>query len=401
VGTFRDALARPGLQAIAEIKRKSPSAGELRPDADPAALARAFGGAGAAAISVLVDERFGGSIDDLRAARAATRTPLLAKGFFSEEDQIRELAQAGADAVLLILRDLDYSQLRNLCDFAEVLGLDTLVEAHDGEELERAVRLGADPIGINCRDLKSFEIDRDAQLELVTAAPSERVIVAESGILSRAQAAEAELCGAGAVLVGSALMRSPDPGAKLAELIARPLVKVCGLTCSEDVEAVAAAGADMAGFILAEESPRRAPGVLEVPETMLSVAVWVGERGQSGADLDQLYGLDEDHRSRDAVLYRGAKAVAEVLDLPWQRPDPDHLASAAAVARRRRVMLAGGLSPENVADAIAQVRPWAVDASSSLETAPGLKNHRRVREFVRAVEQASRTMSETRKKERS
>ena len=393
MGRFRDALARPGLQAIAEVKRRSPSAGDLRVDADPARLARAFAVAGAAAISVLVDERFGGSIADLRAARATTRAPLLGKGFFSEEEQIRELAKAGADAVLLILRDLSDPQVRNLREFAEVLGLDTLVEAHNAEELERAITLGADPIGINCRDLSSFAIDRRTQLELVSGAPRDRVIVAESGIWSRAQAAAAELAGAGAVLVGSALMRAPDPAAKLEELISRPLVKVCGLTCGEDVEVAAAAGVDMAGFVLAAESPRRAPGVLDVPETMLSVAVFVGERQETNADLVQLYAREDGHRARDGVLYRDDKAVADVLDLPWQSTDADHLKRAAAASRKRRVMLAGGLDPENVAEAIERVRPWAVDASSSLETAPGLKNHRRVREFVRAVALASGSRS--------
>lgn len=388
MGRFRDALVRPGLQAIAEVKRRSPSAGDLRVDADPARLARAFANAGAAAISVLVDERFGGSIADLRAARAATRTPLLGKGFFAEEEQIRELARAGADAVLLILRDLSDAQVRNLREFAGVLGLDTLVEAHNAEELGRAIALGADPIGINCRDLASFAIDRHTQLELVAGAPRDRVIVAESGIWSRAQAAAAELAGARAVLVGSALMRAPDPAAKLAELISRPLVKVCGLTNNEDVEVAAAAGVDMAGFVLAAESPRRAPGVLEVPETMLSVAVFVGERRAASADLDQLYAREDGHRARDGVLYRGDEAVAEVLDLPWQGADAGHLDRAAAASRERRVMLAGGLDPENVAAAIERVRPWAVDASSSLETAPGLKNHRRVREFVQAVARA-------------
>src|SRR5438876_3754512 len=107
MGRFRNALAQPGLRAVAEVKRRSPSAGDLRPDADPAQLAARFASAGAAAISVLVDERFGGSIDDLRVARAATPVPLLAKGFFREDHELRELADAGADAVLLLLRDLD------------------------------------------------------------------------------------------------------------------------------------------------------------------------------------------------------------------------------------------------------------------------------------------------------
>jgi indole-3-glycerol phosphate synthase len=124
---FRDALARPGLGAIAEVKRRSPSAGDLRPDADPAQLAAQFAAAGAAAISVLVDARFGGTVADLVAARAATTAPLLAKGFFSEEEQLLELRRAGADAVLLILRDLDDETTTRLLDCARALEMDALV----------------------------------------------------------------------------------------------------------------------------------------------------------------------------------------------------------------------------------------------------------------------------------
>ena len=204
MGRFRDALSGPGLAGIAEIKRRSPSAGDLRPDADPATLAPRLAAAGAAALSVLVDERFGGSLDDLRAARAATDAPLLGKGFFHEEDDLRGLRDAGADAALLLLRDLDDSQAADLMRAAAELGLDTLVEAHDGDELERAVRLGADPIGINARDLASFRIDRRAQLELVAGAPRDRVVVAESGVDVRAHGAAAELAGADAILVGTA-----------------------------------------------------------------------------------------------------------------------------------------------------------------------------------------------------
>jgi len=385
MGRFREALARPGLQAIAEVKRKSPSAGELRPDADPAALAKDFAEAGAAAISVLVDKRFAGSVDDLRAARAATGAPLIGKGFFSEEAQICELAGAGADAFLLILRDLSDEQVTRLRAYGAELGLDALIEAHDAEELKRGLALGADCLGVNCRNLVDFSIDRRAQLELVARIPRDRVIVAESGIWSRAQGAAAELAGAGAVLVGSALMRAPDPAARLKELISRPLVKVCGLTRQEDVDAAAEAGADLAGFILAAESPRQAPGVLEVPETMLSVAVFVGERQETSADLIQLYEREDGHRVRDAVLYLGEQAVAEVLDLPWESQDAQHLARVAAAAREKRVILAGRLDPENVAAAIEQVRPWAVDAASALETAPGIKDHERLRRFVRAA----------------
>jgi indole-3-glycerol phosphate synthase len=383
MGRFREALAGNGLAAVAEVKRRSPSAGDLRPDADPAALAAGFERAGAAAVSILVDERFAGSPADLAAARAAAGLPLLAKGFFSERAELEQLRGLGADAVLLLLRDLDDTQIRALLGTAEELGLDALVEAHDAEELRRAVELGADVIGINARDLSTFEIDRRAQLELVEAAPRDRVVVAESAIAARAHGAEAELAGADAILVGSTLMRAPDPAARLAELIARPLVKVCGLTREEDVAAAAEAGADLAGFILARETPRRAPGVLPVPDTMLSVAVHVGEVTDDRADLVQLYARENGHRGREGALLRRGREVARVVDREWQADDPAHLERARAA--EGRIMLAGGLTPENVRDAIERVRPWAVDASSSLELEPGIKDHERVLAYVEAA----------------
>ena len=384
MGRFEDALRRPGLTAIAEVKRRSPSAGDLRPDADPGALVAAYERAGAAAASILVDERFGGTWDDLRAARTSTTLPLLAKGFFSTDEHLRTAREAGADAALLLLRDLDDATVRRLLGVAAELGLDTLVEAHDADELERAVALEAPVIGVNARDLSSFRIDRVEQLRLVAGAPRDRVVVAESGIESRAQGAGAELAGADAILVGSTLMRATDPGAKLEELLSRPLVKVCGLTREEDVAAAAEAGADMAGFVLAEGSPRRAPGVLPVSDTLLTVAVIVGEAETDGADLVQLYPPEEGKvRGRDAVLLREGEEVARVVDLPWQEEDPAHLERARAVDGR--VMLAGGLGPENVREAIDAVRPWAVDASSSLEIAPGVKDHERIRAYVEAA----------------
>ncbi len=378
---FADALARPGLGAIAEVKRRSPSAGDLRPDADPAQLAAQFANAGAAAISVLVDERFGGTVDDLRAARAATEAPLLGKGFFATDEQVRELRDAGADAVLLILRDLDDATTAHLLAYVTELGMDALVEAHDADELQRAMQLDAPVIGINARDLTTFDIDRIAQLELVARAPRDRIVIAESGVHTRAQGAAAELAGADAILVGSSLMRAAEPQAKLRELLSRPLVKVCGLTRQADVDFAVEAGADLLGFILAEQSPRRADAVLDVPDTALSVAVFVTDTHETPADLVQFYADDGGSvRGREATLFRDGRPVARVLDQPWQQNDPVHWSTAAAA--EGRVMLAGGLGPENVRDAIAAVRPWAVDASSSLEFEPGVKDHARVRAYI-------------------
>jgi indole-3-glycerol phosphate synthase/phosphoribosylanthranilate isomerase len=366
MGRFRDALAAPGLAAIAEVKRRSPSAGDLRPDADPARLAAQFTNAGAAAISVLVDERFGGSLDDLKAARAATAAPLLAKGFFTEELDLLRAKLAGADAALILLRDVDDQRAAALLSYARELGLEALVEAHDANELQRAVGLDAEVIGVNARDLSTFDIDRATQLDLIARMRQhDCVVVAESGINSRAQGAAAEVAGADAILVGSALMRAEEPAAKLEEILSRPLVKVCGLTRREDVDAAVDAGADMLGFILAEQSPRRAPEVLPVPEDRLSVAVFVGEAEEADSDLVQLYQREEGRvRGRDAVLLRGDEPVAQVVDLPWDEQDPLHLQRAAVV--EGRVMLAGRLGPDNVREAVRAVRPWAVDAASKL-----------------------------------
>jgi indole-3-glycerol phosphate synthase/phosphoribosylanthranilate isomerase len=381
---FAEALARPGFGAVAEFKRRSPSAGDIRADASVEDIVPAYEAAGAGAVSVLVDEAFAGSLGDLRTARAATDLPLLAKGFFSTEEHLREVREAGADAALLILRDLDDATAARLMRAADELGLDALVEAHDEDELDRATRLDARVIGVNARDLGTFRIDRGAQLELVAKAPRDRLVVAESAIHTRAQAAAAELAGADAVLVGTSLMRAQDPAAKLRELLSRPLVKVCGLTRREDVDVAVEAGADLLGFVLAERSPRRAPAVLDVPETALSVAVLVGQAKETGADLVQLYPDDGGSvRGREAALLRDGEPVARVLDLPWQREDPEHWQKAAAA--EGRVMLAGGLGPENVRDAIAAVDPWAVDASSSLEREPGIKDRDRVRAYVEAA----------------
>ena len=267
---------------------------------------------------------------------------------------------------------------------AAELGLDTLVEAHDAEELDRAVRLGAEPIGLNARDLGTFAIDRRAQLELVASAPRDRIVIAESAVHSRAQAAAAELAGADAVLVGTALMRAADPEATLRGLLSRPLVKVCGLTREEDVAVAAEAGADLLGFILARESPRRAEAVLPVPDTALAVAVLVGEHEETGADLTQLYEREGDHRSRDAVLLRGDEPVGRVVDLPWAGGRPGPLGARRGRERprrprrppRRRQRARGDRArpPLGRRRQLARSRPR-----------PGVKDHDAVRAFVEAA----------------
>jgi phosphoribosylanthranilate isomerase len=219
------------------------------------------------------------------------------------------------------------------------------------------------------------------------------VVVAESGVTARAHAAAAELAGANAVLVGTALMRAPDPSAALTELGRRPLVKVCGFTRAEDVAAAAEAGVDLAGFVLAP-SPRRVGEPLLVPDSMLSVAVLVGEHREAGTDLVQVYPEVDGHRGREGGLFRGGHPVARVLDLPWQEEDPGHHARAAAVARHERVVLAGGLRPGNVGAVAARVRPWCVDVARGVEVSPGVKDHAAMRAFVEEVVTAASSSGE-------
>lgn len=217
---FNEALVRPGLSVIAEFKRRSPSAGQIAAEAvDIATQVAAYERGGAAALSVLTDEpHFGGSLADLRAARAACDLPIIRKDFIVDPYQLFEAAVNGADAVLLIVRALDDRALRALYEEARGLDLDCLVEVHDAEELRRALDLDADVIGINNRDLDEGTIDVSLTYELMPDVPAGKTIVAESGIASRHELEELDRVGVDAVLIGSALMDSDDPEAKTREL---------------------------------------------------------------------------------------------------------------------------------------------------------------------------------------
>lgn len=217
---FNEALVRPGLSLIAEFKRRSPSAGALAADSvDIAAQVAAYERGGAAALSVLTDEpHFGGSLADLRAARAACELPIIRKDFVVDPYQLYEAAVNGADAVLLIVAALSDGDLRALHQEARSIDLDCLVEVHDGEELERALEAGAEVIGINNRDLDDMSVDLGTTLDLMPDVPAGKTVVAESGISGRGELEELERRGVDAVLIGGALMSAPDPEAKVREL---------------------------------------------------------------------------------------------------------------------------------------------------------------------------------------
>ena len=217
---FNEALAAPGISLIAEFKRRSPAAGDLPRGADPVEeIVRAYERGGAAAISMLTDgEHFGGSLADLRAARAVTDLPILRKDFILDRYQLYEAAVAQADAVLLIVAALTPEELAELHAEADTLDLDCLVEVHDAEELEIALEVDAEVIGINNRDLGDFSVDLERTFELLPDVPAGKTVVSESGIRSREQVAELERVGVDAVLIGETLMRADDPELACREL---------------------------------------------------------------------------------------------------------------------------------------------------------------------------------------
>jgi len=430
---FRAALAEPGrIHVIAEFKRRSPSRGAIRADADPASMARAYAAGGAAALSVLTDEPFfGGSLEDLAAARAATALPVLRKDFVIDPYQVAEAAAAGADAVLLIAAALPGAELPALHAAAEQAGLDALVEVHDGGELARAREIGARLIGVNSRDLRTMTVDLGTALVLAAAIPDDVVAVAESGIRTAADVARLRAAGYDAFLVGERLMADPDPASALRSLTGAATaasgvaVKVCGITSVEDALFAAGCGADAIGLVLWKGSPRsvsRATAraiAVAVPPGVDRVGVFVDAEpdevrsaaDEIGLDVVQLHGHEPPEscrglgvrvwkaigvgpafRPEDALRYEGV-ADGLLLDARADGGGPaggtgrtfDWAQARALRDRVRYLVLAGGLDAENVGAAVAAVGPDAVDVSSGVESSPGRKDPARVRAFLRAV----------------
>jgi indole-3-glycerol phosphate synthase len=208
---FGEAIAAPGISVIAEHKRRSPSAGTIREGASVADIVGAYERGGAAAISILTEERhFGGSLEDLQAAVAATELPVLRKDFIVDPYQLYESAAAGADAILLIVAALDHDDLFDLYREARSLDLDVLVEVHDENELERALDIDAEILGLNNRDLTDFTVDVERTYELLSDVPAGKTVVSESGFSTREQLDDLDRVGIDAVLVGETLMRAED-----------------------------------------------------------------------------------------------------------------------------------------------------------------------------------------------
>ena len=364
-------LAAPGLHLIAEIKRSSPSAGRIAStDDDIVARARAYEAGGAAAISVLCEPHwFGGSIDDLRAVRAAVAIPVLAKEFVVDARQLSIVREAGADIVLLLAVLHPRASLGRLVDRALALGLEPLVEAHDERELRAALATDARLIGINNRDLRTLEVDTGRADRLRALVPDDRLVVAESGVRDTATVARWRALGFDAALVGEALMRASDAVAAARSFVAagrqpqdpanvarRPFVKICGVTDAAGALAAVRAGADAIGLNLVPGTPR----ALEIEEAAALAAV-IRAAAPSGATpriVAVIAGPSTEARRAivaaidpDAIQFSGREPVADVVSagrqawkaihLPSEAPDRPAAAVGGAVEAARAFLAAG------------------------------------------------------------
>ena len=444
------AALRGGRRLIAEIKGRAPSHPGYELKAPVDRLARAYRRGGAAAISVVVDqEHFGTSLADLAAARTAG-LPVIAKDFVLDPAQVDAAWAAGADAVLLIARWLDGAAIGALLAHARGLGLQALVECHDERDLDLAVGAGAALVGVNNRDLAALRTDLGRGERLLPLLPPGTVRVAESGLYEPADIERLQRAGADAFLVGHALLQSRDPGDTVCVLSGRrpagaPLVKVCGLTDPDDARQVAAAGADLLGLVFAP-SPRRVDAAAAaairaaVPDARLAGIFRDQPLEQvlaavAAADLDlvQLHGSEPPafaaavtaatgapiiralepgqvaggaaalHAGAAYILVDPAKADPKIADPAVADPatvDPPRPATPGAmreavVAAARtlaqdgtRVLVAGGLGPDDVAAVLAQARPFGVDACRGIEREPGRKDLRKVSAFLAAAGRA-------------
>ncbi len=449
---FERALRAGGMSFICEVKRASPSKGLISEGFDPVSIAREYEAAGAAAISCLTEPFwFQGSDSYLTAIASAVEIPVLRKDFIVDEYMVYQAKVIGASAVLLICAILSDEELARFVALAHELRLSALVEAYEPAEVPRALAAGARIVGVNNRDLRTFEVDFGRSIDLRPAVGVERVFVSESGVSSRADVARLEAAHVDAVLIGEVLMRAPDKRAMLDELrggaggdaltgvmhrssksegTSRVRVKLCGLSRDEDIDAVRAAAPDMCGFVIDFPKSHRSVSLAQAEDLgkrlagsgIERVGVFVDEDIESIASLVDAGAIDavQLHGSEDAAyigrlrgaIGRGVRiiqafrvsdgssldvAASSVADMvlldsgqgSGRSFDWSLLAPGSPRRPRRPFILAGGLAPENVADAIRIARPWGVDMSSGIETraVKDPKKMKRAVACVRAAEQ--------------
>jgi indole-3-glycerol phosphate synthase/phosphoribosylanthranilate isomerase len=427
---FRAALAARTPAIIAEVKKASPSIGLLQADFDPARIAAAYERGGASALSVLTDESFfQGSLADLQSARAAVSLPVIRKDFTVSSAHVLEAAAHGADAILLIVAILTERQIRDFREAAARYRMAALVEVHNRRELDIAIAAGSDLIGVNNRDLTTFEVSLETSLRLAEHMPAGAIRVSESGIHSAGDIAKLRAAGFTAFLVGGHLMKSSDPAAALRKLLSGRVaksaivLKICGITNQEDADAATAAGATAIGFNFYPRSPRyiapeRAAGI-STASGVRRVGVFVNDSRQrveevvriAALDVAQLHGDETpaDYPATVAVWkaermsrqfrfsdFKNLPAEALLLDGPaaelyggaGKTFDWSLLDSTTPAAAGRRIILAGGLDAGNVALAVAVAHPWGVDACSRIESAPGQKDHKKMNQFLQAAKAA-------------
>ena len=411
-------LARPGARFILEIKKASPSEGPIRAGAEPAALARGYAGV-ADALSVLCDgPYFGGSLDDLAAARREFEGPILAKDFFIDLRQVAEARIAGADAILVMLSLLDDDAAAAMIAEARRLGMDALVEVHDEGEMRRALALDGTIIGINNRDLRDLSIDLSTTERLAGLA-ADRLLVSESGISSRADVERLSPF-VDSFLIGSSLMRSADP-AQAARKLVFGRTKLCGLTCDADLRA--ARPAAYAGFVFVPGSPRHVTADEVAPLAGIArrcgirpVGVFRDEPAEKVADVATLLGLHavQLHGGEDAdyvqALRRELAPSCEIWTALSVGRDPlesrggDRLlfdngnggsgrsfdwSLVEGHPELSRAIVAGGIGPDN-APAARQLGAYAIDVGSGVEERPGRKSPDKIAALFEALRPTSR-----------
>ena len=456
----------PHLKIIAEFKRRSPSAGIIRGNLSADEIAHRYERGGACAISVLTDEaHFGGSIADLRIVRSTTTLPILRKDFIVDPIQVYEGAIAGADAVLLIVAALSDSLLCGLRQVAEdQLGLDALIEVHTSNELRRALNAGANIIGVNNRNLQTFQVSLETSERLIAEAPHDKIMVSESGLQNAQSLRRLHELGFDGFLIGETLMRASDAEKALRDLIgsahfqpagigisadrirpqqdaaaagkmrALPIqIKICGITNARDAKACIDLGAQMIGLNFYPQSaryiqPEVARQIVQtLPTNTRAVGVFVDGNADAirktaniaGLRCIQLHGkfspditrelASEFHvirafaththfRPEDVSLFPNCDALIDAHhpDLRGGTGQTCNWQDArAALAFARFLILSGGLNARNVGRAIKAVTPHAVDVCSGVETAPGVKDHRAIEQFISAVRVAERSVRAT------